>query len=104
MLAHSNWRLARALTILSAIVAALCMFGTVAAAQNQPAPKWELFGGYSFLYPGANINGQLPGALLPLSSRLESNPRGAGASVTYNFTDWFGLTLDTSTHWGSGET
>lgn len=104
MLAYSNRRLARALTILSAIVAALCMFGTVAAAQNQPAPKWELFGGYSFLYPGANINGQLPGALLPLSSRLESNPRGAGASVTYNFTDWFGLTLDTSTHWGSGET
>lgn len=104
MVAHSNRRLARALTMLSAIVAALCMFGTVAAAQNQPAPKWELFGGYSFLYPGANINGQLPGALLPLSSRLESNPRGAGASVTYNFTDWFGLTLDTSTHWGSGET
>jgi outer membrane protein OmpA-like peptidoglycan-associated protein len=104
MLAHSKRRLARALTMLSAIVAALCMFGTVAAAQNQPAPKWELFGGYSFFYPGANINGQQPGALLPLSSRLESNPRGAGASVTYNFTDWFGLTLDTSTHWGSGET
>ncbi len=104
MLAHSKRRLARALTMMSAIVAALCVFGTVAAAQNQPTPKWELFGGYSFFDPGANINGQLPGALLPLSSRLESNPRGAGASVTYNFTNWLGLTLDTSTHWGSGET
>ncbi|HLZ51426.1 MAG TPA: OmpA family protein [Candidatus Acidoferrum sp.] len=104
MLAHSKRRLARALTMMSAIVAALCVFGTVAAAQNQPTPKWELFGGYSFFDPGANITGQLPGALLPLSSRLESNPRGAGASVTYNFTNWLGLTLDTSTHWGSGET
>jgi outer membrane protein OmpA-like peptidoglycan-associated protein len=90
--------------MMSAIVAALCVFGTVAGAQNQPTPKWELFGGYSFFDPAANITGQLPGALLPLSSRLESNPRGAGASVTYNFTNWLGLTLDTSTHWGSGET
>jgi len=103
MLSHSKRRLARALAMLSAIGAALCMFGTVAAAQDQPAPKWELFGGYSFFDPGANINGQLPGALLPLSSRLESNPRGAGASVTYDFNNWLGLTLDTSTHWGSGE-
>ena len=39
-----------------------------------------------------------------MSSRLESNPRGADASLTYNFNRWFGLTLDTSTHWGSGET
>jgi outer membrane protein OmpA-like peptidoglycan-associated protein len=40
----------------------------------------------------------------PLSSRLETNPRGAGASLTLNFNRWFGLTLDTSTDWGSGET
>jgi opacity protein-like surface antigen len=87
-----------------AVVAVLCSVGTLAAAQDQPASKWELFGGYSFLYPGADVHGTLPGGLLPLTSRLESNPRGAGASVTYNFNRWFGLTLDTSTHWGSGET
>jgi hypothetical protein len=34
---------------------------------------------------------------------MESNPRGAGAAVTYNFNRWFGLTLDASDHWGSGE-
>ena len=38
-----------------------------------------------------------------MSSRLEANPRGAGASLTYDFNRWFGLTLDTSIHWGSGE-
>src|SRR6185312_2148159 len=47
---------------------------------------------------------QLPGALLPLSSTLESNPWGIGVSGTYNFNRWLGLTVDGSNHWGSGET
>jgi len=85
------------------MIALLFMFATIAAAQDQPAPKWELYGGYSAWDPGADVHGQLPGALLPLSSRLEWNPRGAGASATYNFDRWFGFTLDTSTNWGSGE-
>ena len=86
-----------------AVVAILCTAGTLAAAQDRPGPKWELFGGYSFFHPGADVHGTFPGGLLPVSSRLESNPRGAGASLSYNFNRWFGLTLDTSTHWGSGE-
>ena len=94
----------RVLAMLTAMIAVQCTFATLAAAQDQPAPKWELFGGYSYLYPHADLHGQLPGALLPLpGTRLESNPRGAGASITYDFSNWFGLTLDTSTHWGSGE-
>jgi len=40
---------------------------------------------------------------LPIGSRMEANPRGIGLSATYDFNRWFGLTLDTSTHWGSGE-
>ena len=93
----------RVLAMLTAMIAVLCAFATIAAAQDQPAPKWELYGGYSLFHPGADVHGQLPGALLPLSSRLEANPRGAGASLTYDFNRWFGLTLDTSIHWGSGE-
>jgi outer membrane protein OmpA-like peptidoglycan-associated protein/opacity protein-like surface antigen len=93
----------RVLVMLSAMIAVLCTFASLAAAQDQPAPKWELYGGYSFFHPGGDVHGQLPGALLSLSSRLEPNPRGAGASITYDFNNWFGLTLDASTHWGSGE-
>jgi outer membrane protein OmpA-like peptidoglycan-associated protein len=103
MLSHLKGRLVRRLAMLAATIAVLCTFATRAAAQEQPPPKWELFGGYSVFDPGATVNGELPGALLPLSNRLEWNPRGAGASVTYNFDKWVGLTLDTSTHWGSGE-
>ena len=34
---------------------------------------------------------------------MESNPRGVGASATYDFTRHFGITLDASDHWGSSE-
>ncbi len=88
--------------MLLAAFAVLCI-SPVAAAQEQPAPKWELYGGYSFFHPGADIHGVLPLGLLPVSSRLEPNPRGIGASVTYDFNRWFGLTLDGSTSWNSGE-
>ena len=87
----------------SMMVAVLCCVGTLAAAQDQPAPKWEVFGGYSFLYPNTDLHAMFPGGLLPVSSPLESNPRGLGGSLTYDFNRWFGLTLDGSTHWGSGE-
>ena len=93
----------RAIATLLATAAVLCAFGTLAAAQEQPTPKWEVFAGYSFLYPGGDVHGTLPLGLVPLSSTMESNPRGAGASVTYDFTRHFGLTLDASDHWGSGE-
>jgi outer membrane protein OmpA-like peptidoglycan-associated protein len=104
MSSYSKARFACVFTSLAIAMAVLCMSANVAAAQDAPPnPKWELYGGYSFFDPAANVTGQLPGALLPLSSRLESNPRGAGFSVTYNFNSWFGLSLDTSTDWGSGE-
>ncbi len=104
MLFNLKSRLVRRSAMFAATIAVLCVFATLASGQEQPPAKWELFGGYSVFDPGSTIHGELPGALLPLSSRLEWNPRGAGASVTYNFDKWIGLTLDTSTHWGSGET
>jgi len=89
--------------VLSMLVA-LCAFGTLAVAQEQPAPKWELFGGYSFLYPGADVHGTLPPGSIPVSSHLDWNLRGAGASATYDFTRHFGVTLDASDHWASVKT
>lgn len=103
MSSHSVGHLGRVLATLSATAALLCAFGTLAAAQEQPAPKWEIYGGYSFWYPGADVHGVLPTGLVPVTSRLDSNPRGAGASVTYDFTRHFGLTVDASDHWGISE-
>ncbi len=103
MLSRSRRLFGRIALMRLAVLTVLCSIGTFAAAQDQPAPKWELFGGYSYLYPDAGVHGLLPGGLLPAGSRLESNPRGAGASITYDFNRWFGLTLDSSIDWGSGE-
>lgn len=94
----------RILAMLPAMIVVLCGFATLVAAQDQPVPKWELYAGYSFLDPSARVYALLPGGILPVSSRLESDPRGVGASITYDFNRWFGLTLDSSTHFNSGET
>ena len=51
MSSHSIGHLGRVLAKLSATAAILCAFGTLAVAQDQPAPKWEVFGGYSFCIP-----------------------------------------------------
>jgi outer membrane protein OmpA-like peptidoglycan-associated protein len=108
MSAHSKMASCRVVAMRLSVIAALCSVGTLLAAQDQgndrPAPKWELFGGYSFVYPGAHVHGLLPGGLLPVDSLLESNPRGAGASITYNFNRWIGLTGDASADFSSGET
>ena len=85
------------------VIAMMCCVCLEAVAQDEASPKWEIFGGYSFFYPGADVHGLRPGALLPVSSRLESDPRGAGASLTYNFNRWLGLTGDISGHWDSNE-
>jgi len=94
----------QALAMVPAMLAVLCAFAALATAQDQPAPKWELYGGYSFLDPSASVYALLPGGIIPVTSRLESDPRGAGASITYDFNRWVGLTLDASTHLNSGET
>jgi outer membrane protein OmpA-like peptidoglycan-associated protein len=90
--------------MLLATVAILCSLSTLVAAQEPLPPKWEFYGGYSFFHPGADVHGLLPRGLLPVSSRLEANPRGIGAGVTYDFNRWLGITLDSSTLWNSGET
>ena len=56
----------RVLAMLTAMIAVLRTFASLAAAQDQPAPKWELYLGYSFFQPGTDVHGQLPGALLPV--------------------------------------
>jgi outer membrane protein OmpA-like peptidoglycan-associated protein/opacity protein-like surface antigen len=96
MRSQANSRLGRVLAVLAAMIVALCVCGAPAAAQDQPAPKWELYGGYSYFYPNARVYGLLPLGLQPVSAELEANARGAGGSITYDFNRWLGITLDGS--------
>ena len=99
----SHFHCGRVAVTLWAMIALLCSVGTLATAQDQPVPKWELYGGYSAFYPGCDLHGLLPGAVAPVASCLKWDPRGAGATVTYDFNRWFGLTVDSSGQWGSGQ-
>ena len=99
----SHFHCGRVAVMWWAMIALLCSLGTLAAAQDPPAPKWELYGGYSAFYPGCDMHGLLPGAVAPVASCLKWDPRGAGATVTYDFNRWFGLTVDSSGQWGSGQ-
>lgn len=49
---------------------AFLLAGAVLPAHGQKpaAPRVEIFGGYSYLYPHAAVTGTLPGGLLPIST------------------------------------
>jgi outer membrane protein OmpA-like peptidoglycan-associated protein len=89
-------------TMRLAVLAGVSGLGMAGVAQQLPAPKVEVFGGYSAYFPNTTASGLLPQGLTPISSCLCWNPRGAGASVTYDFNRWLGLTADMSGHWGNG--
>ena len=67
-----------------AIAATLLLVSTTACAQDQPAPKWEIFAGYSWADPNTKLN-HVP---------FRNYPVGLGAAGTYDFNKWLGLTLD----------
>ena len=71
-----------------AILAIIFLFATVAAAQERPAPKAEIFVGYAWMDPGefqdVNIGG------------IE---KGWGSSVTFNGSNVFGFTVDFGGHY-----
>src|SRR5437899_9830053 len=74
----------------SLVVTMAVMIGSSAQAQDeQPAPKVEIFGGYSWLHPGGTLS----------TGTIPDISHGWAASATYDFTPHFGLTLDGSAHY-----
>jgi hypothetical protein len=89
----------RSAVIRFSVMAVLSGLAAVAVAQRPVAPKVELFGGYSYLYPDATLTGTLPGGIVPVSTCMCAIPKGFGVAATYDFTRWFGITGDFSGHW-----
>ena len=74
--------LRRLLPVLLSLAVALCV-PSFLLAQNDAAPKVQVFGGYSWYHPGASIDGV----------SIPDFNRGWGGQFTYNLNNWAGLTL-----------
>ena len=67
------------------------LFSTTVFAQNDTAPKVDIFGGYSWLNPGGNVGGiKLPGL-----------KKGFGIESTYNFNKYAGISVDVDSHYSN---
>ena len=83
-----NGRVARAGFALAVLA---CLSSSIALGQDDKStpPKVEVFAGYSWLHPGATL----------VTGRMPDIAHGFAASSTYNFTKYFGLTLDGAGHY-----
>ncbi len=98
--------------IIGVLLMALVVSSVAAIAQQQPAsapstssaapddvsqaPKYEFFGGYSWINPGGHYDSYAtPG----IGYKMPSLDRGFGVSGTRNLGNVFGLTIDYSGHW-----
>jgi hypothetical protein len=79
--------LRRFLPVVLLSAAALCV-PSILLAQNDAAPKVQVFGGYSWYHPGGSV--------------LPDFNAGWGGAFTYNLNNWAGLTVDASGHYHDG--
>jgi hypothetical protein len=75
------------------VALAALLFSAFATAQDE-YPKEEFFGGYQWLHPGAKVPSPFQPPTAPVAQNLGDIPQGAGASFTYNFSRYLGLTAD----------
>jgi opacity protein-like surface antigen len=76
--------------LLAIFLAAVFALGSAPSAHAQDAPKWEIFGGYTYMRANIVVNGN------------QFNMNGGSASAAYNLTNWFGLVGDLNiTHSGT---
>src|SRR5215468_7376117 len=81
----------------SLFICVALMITGAAFAQDDQAPKVDVFVGYQWLNPGATV------ATSPSNVRtgtpLPSSDTGVGATATYNFSKIFGLSVDAGGNW-----
>ncbi len=76
------------------LLGAVVMIPMMANAQDQPTPKAEFFGGYSWFTPGAQAGA------FPTYPALPDSKKGWAGSATWNFNRWVGATADFGGHYG----
>jgi opacity protein-like surface antigen len=68
--------------LLTIFVVGILALSSAPSVHAQDAPKWEIFGGYTYMRANIIVNGN------------QFNMNGGSGSVAYNLTNWFGLVGD----------
>jgi len=90
----------RVIVLTVAVAIALALGSLPLTAQDNrdnPTPKVEIFGGYSFYHPGLNITTTTAG--VPSTVSLDNMPAGWGAATSFMLSRHFGLTADFGGHY-----
>ena len=87
------------LVVLAVLLTAVVLSTNALAQDDDATPKVEIFVGYQWLNPGANVPAGGQSYFNPVSVKLQSMPYGAGGSVTYNFMPHLGLEGDFGHNW-----
>ena len=80
----------------------LVLISSVAFAQSDSNPKWDIFAGYQYLHPGATVPGAFGDPDNPIAYKVPDMTKGFGAALTYNFDPHWGFEFDLGHNWGSG--
>jgi outer membrane protein OmpA-like peptidoglycan-associated protein len=73
-------------------------------AQDDSTPRYDIFVGYQWIHPGANVPNPFSPATNPSTSPVPDMAKGFGASFTYNFDRHLGLEGDFGHNWDNYET
>ena len=73
-------------------------------AQDDATPKYDIFVGYQWIHPGANVPNPFSTATNPSTSPIPDMAKGFGASFTYNHDRYLGLEGDFGHNWDNYET
>ncbi|HKH99923.1 MAG TPA: OmpA family protein [Candidatus Sulfotelmatobacter sp.] len=79
--------------VLFAVLAVVLISG-VAFAQSDSNPKWDLFVGYQWLHPGANVPTPGGDPNNPTPYAVPDMSKGFGTALTYNFDPHWGAEFD----------
>ena len=90
----SKPRAGRAIVVGLFVLFVVFSLSNLALAQSDSTPKFDIFGGYQWTHPGANVPLNTGDSSNPLSFKLPDEPKGGGAAFTYNFDKHWGLEGD----------
>jgi OmpA family len=84
------------------VMLAVVLISSLALAQGDSNPKWDLFVGYQWLHPGGSVPAPFGDPNAPVPLKIRDMSAGFGSAFTYNFDPHWGLEADLGHNWGSG--